>query len=80
MTHSIKKLVESLMVIGIELTDNGTNYVNNKCIACIKEKIIQNKIPKKSDVENPRRLYRIYSNVYKLFITNGHLLICDCLI
>jgi len=38
MTHSVKKLLESSMVIGIELIDNSTNHADGECIACIKEK------------------------------------------
>ena len=63
MTCSVKKLLESLMVTGIELIDNGTNWVDGKCIICIKGKTTQNIISKKSDVENPRRLHRIYSHI-----------------
>jgi len=63
MTCSIKKLLESLMVTRIELIDDGTNHVDGECIACIKEKTTQNVIPEKSNVENSRRLYKIYSNV-----------------
>ena len=37
-TYSVKKLLESSIVTGIELIDNGTNHVNGKCIACIKGK------------------------------------------
>jgi len=63
MTCSVKKLLESLIVTGIELIDDSTNRVDGKCIICIKEKTTQNIISKKSDVENPRRLHRIYSYI-----------------
>jgi len=63
MTRSIKKLLETSMVTGMELIDNGTNHADGECIACIKGKTTRNVIPKKSDVENPRRLHRIYSDV-----------------
>jgi len=63
MTCSVKKLLESSMVTGIELIDDSTNYADGECIACIKGKTTWNVIPKKSDVENSRRLHRIYSDV-----------------
>jgi len=56
------------MVIGIKLIDDRTNHVNGKCIACIKENII----PKRFDIENPKKLYRIYSNIYRLFDIEGY--------
>jgi len=67
MTHSVKKLLELSTVTGIELTDDRTNHVDGEYIACIKEKITQNIIPKRSDVENPRRLHRIYSDICEPF-------------
>jgi len=63
MTHSVKKLLELLMVTGIELINDSINQVDGKCIVCIKGKTTQNIISKKSDVENPRRLHRIYSHI-----------------
>jgi len=38
MTHSVKKLFESLMVTGMELIDDSTNHTDGECIACIKGK------------------------------------------
>ena len=38
-------------------------HPNEVCDTCIKGKRTRDVIPKKSDVENPRRLYRIYSDV-----------------
>jgi len=72
MTYSVKKLLESSMVTGMELIDNGTNHTDSECIACIKGKTTQNVIPKKSNVENPRRLHRIYSDVYGPFDIEGY--------
>jgi len=72
MTHSVKKLLESSIVIGMKLIDDGINHTDGECIACIKGKTTQNMIPKKSDVENPRRLYRIYSDVYGPFDIEGY--------
>jgi len=69
MTHSIKKLLETSMVTGMELIDDGTNHADGKCI---KEKTTWNVIPKKSDVENPRRLHRIYSDVCGPFDIKGY--------
>jgi len=72
MTCSVKKLLESSMVTGMELIDDGTNHADGECIACIKEKTTRNVIPKKSDVENPRRLHRIYSDVCGPFDIEGY--------
>ena len=71
-THSVKKLLESSMVTGIELIDNGTNHTDSECIACIKGKTTRNIIPKKYDVENPRRLHRIYSDICGPFDIEGY--------
>jgi len=72
MTHFVKKLLESSMVTGMELIDDSTNHADGECIACIKGKTTWNVIPKKSDVENPRRLHRIYSNVCGSFDIEGY--------
>ena len=72
MTCSIKKLLESSIVTEMELIDDSTNHTDSECIACIKEKTTWNMIPKKSDVENPRRLHRIYSNVCGPFDIKGY--------
>ena len=47
----------------MKIISNIPNNIDREYEACLKEKITWNVIPKKSDVENPRRLYRIYSNV-----------------
>ena len=72
MTYSIKKLLESSMVTEMELIDDSTNHTDGECIACIKEKTTQNVIPKKSDMENPRRLHRIYPDVCGPFDIKGY--------
>jgi len=72
MTRSVKKLLEISMVTGMELINNGINHADGECIVCIKGKTTRNVIPKKSDVENPRRLHRIYSNVCGLFDIEGY--------
>ena len=71
-THFVKKLLKSSMVTGMELIDDGTNYADGEYIACIKRKTTQNIIPKKSNVENPRRLHRIYSDVCRPFNIKGY--------
>jgi len=70
--HSVKKLLELSIVTGIELIDDGTNHTDGECIACIKGKTTWNIIPKKSNVENPRRLHRIYSDVCGPFDIKGY--------
>jgi len=72
MMCSVKKLLESSMVTGIELIDDGTNHADSECIAYIKGKITWNMISKKYNMENPRRLHRIYSNVYGPFDIEGY--------
>jgi len=72
MMHFVKKLFESSMVTGMELIDDSTNYADGEYIACIKEKITWNVISKKFNVENPRRLYRIYSNICGPFDIKGY--------
>ena len=44
---------------------------------CLKGKTTQNVIPKKSDVENPRRLHRIYLYVYGPCNMEGYSQCCD---
>jgi len=70
--YSIKKLHELSMVTKMELIDNSTNHANSEYIACIKGKITQNVIFEKSDIENPRRLHRIYFNICGPFDIKGY--------
>jgi len=72
MTCSVKKLLELSMVTGMELIDDSTNHVDGECIVCIKGKTTWNVIPKKFDMENPRRLHRIYSDVCGSFDIEGY--------
>jgi len=51
------------MVIGMKIIDNVLNHNNGECKAYLKGKTTWNVIPKKSDVENPKRLHKIYSDV-----------------
>jgi len=63
MTCSVLRLWDLSMVTGMEMTGNAPDNIDGKYEACLKKKTTQNVIPKKSDVENPRRLHRIYSDV-----------------
>jgi len=56
----------------MEITDNTLNYNDGEYEVYLKEKTTWNVIPKKSDVENPRRLHRIYSDVYGPFDVEGY--------
>ena len=60
------------MVTGIEITDDVPNDINREYEVCLKGKTTWNVIPKKSDVENPQRLYKIYSDVYESFDVEGY--------
>jgi len=60
------------MVTGMEMTGDAPDDIDGECKACLKGKITQNVIPKKSDVENPRRLHRIYSDVCGPFDVEGY--------
>jgi len=71
MTRSVK-LLELSIVTGIELIDDSTNHADGKCIVCIKGKTTRNVIPKKSNMENPRRLHRIYSDICGPFDIEGY--------
>jgi len=72
MTPSIRKLVKKSMVSEIETENNKHSGVDAQCIPCLKRKRTCDVIPKKSNVENPRRLHRIYSDVYGPFDVKGY--------
>jgi len=72
MTQFIRKLAKKSIVLGIEAKNIKHSSVNAQCIPYLKEKRTHGVIPKKSNVENPRRLHRIYSNVYGLFDVKGY--------
>jgi len=72
MTQSIRKLAEKSMVLGIEAENNKRSGMDAQCIPCLKGKKTRDVIPKKSNVENPRRLHRIYSDVCGPFDVEGH--------
>jgi len=60
------------MVTEMKIISNVPNNIDREYETCLKEKITWNMIPKKSDVENPWRLYRIYSDVYESFDVEGY--------
>ena len=72
MTQSIKKLVDQSMVTGMEAETEEDGAAHTHCISCLKGKRTRDVIPKKSDVENPRRLHRIYSDVCGPFDVEGY--------
>jgi len=60
------------MVTGIKITDNALNHNGREYEVYLKGKTTWKVIPKKSDVKNPRRLHRIYSDVYGPFDIEGY--------
>jgi len=72
MTPSIRKLVKKSMVSGIEAENSKRSSVDAQCIPCLKRKRTRDVILKKSNVENPRRLHRIYSDMCGPFDVEGY--------
>ena len=72
MRRSIQKLSDKSMVTSLEIIDTGTTEANELCALCLKGKSTQSVISKKSDVDNPRRLYRLFSDVCGPFDVEGH--------
>jgi len=72
MIHSVLRLWDLSMVTGMEMTDDAPDDIDGECEACLKGKTTRNVIPKKSDIENPRRLHRIYSDVCGPFDVEGY--------
>jgi len=72
MTCLVLRLQDLSMVTGIKITDDVPNDINREYEVCLKGKTTWNVIPKKSDVENPRRLHRIYSDVCGPFDVEGY--------
>ena len=72
MMQSIKKLIDQSMVTGMEAETEKDGAVHTHCISCLKGKRTRDVILKKSDVENPRRLHRIHSNVCGPFDVEGY--------
>ena len=63
MMQSIKKLINQSMVTGMEAKMEKNSAAHTHCISCLKGKRTRDIIPKKLDIENPRRLHRVYSDV-----------------
>jgi len=55
------------MVTGLEITNKETTDTDEHYIPCLKGKTTCNIIPKKSDVENPKRLHKVFLDVYGPF-------------
>ena len=72
MTQSIRKLSDQSIVMGLEITNEETTDADEHCIPCLKEKTTHNVIPKKSDIENPKRLHRVFSDVCGPFDVKGY--------
>ena len=72
-TQSVKKLVDQSMVTGMEAKMEKDGAEHTHCISYLKGKRTRDVIPKKSDVKNPRRLHRIYSDVCGPFDVEGYL-------
>ena len=71
MRRSIQKLSDKSMVTGLEIIDTGTTEANEPCASYLKGKSTQSVISKKSDVDNLRRLYRLFSDVCGPFDVEG---------
>jgi len=72
MTWSIRKLSDQSIVTGLEITNEETTDTDEHCIPCLKGKTTRNVIPKKSDVKNPKRLHRVFSDVCGPFDVEGY--------
>jgi len=60
------------MVTDLDITDMGSGDLKELCKLCLKGKSTHNIIPKKLDVENPRRLHRVFSDICRPFDIEGH--------
>jgi len=72
MTRSVKKLLYKSMVTGLDIADTISRDLKEPCELCLKGKSTHNVIPKKSDVENPWRLHRVFSDVCGPFDIEEH--------
>ena len=72
MICSVLRLRDLSMVTGMEITGDAPDNIDGKYEACLKGKTTRNVILKKSDIENPRRLHRIYSDVCGPFDVEGY--------
>ena len=60
---TVKKLSKKQMVKGMEIDEHDDEDETHQCSTCLKGKMTWQPIPKVSDIENPRILHRIYSNI-----------------
>jgi len=60
---TVKKLFKKQMVKGMEIDKHDNKDETHQCSTCIKGKMIQQPIPKVSDIENPCILHHIYSDI-----------------
>jgi len=52
------------MVKEIEINEHDDEDKTHQCSTCLKDKMIQQPIPKVSDTENPHILHCVYSDIY----------------
>jgi len=60
---TVKKLSKKQMVKGMEIDEHDDKDETHQCSTCLKGKMTRQPIPKVSDIENPRILHCIYSNI-----------------
>jgi len=60
---TVKKLFKKQMVKGMEIDKHDNKDETHQCSTCIKGMMTQQPIPKVSDIENPRILHHIYSDI-----------------
>ena len=60
---TVKKLFKKQMVKGMEIDEHNDKDDTHQCSICFKGKMTQQPIPKISDIENPRILHCIYSDI-----------------
>ena len=60
------------MVTGLDIANTGKKDIKEPCVSYLKGKSTRNVISKKSDVKNPRRLHRLFSDVCGPFDIEGH--------
>jgi len=60
---TVKKLSKKQMVKGMEIDKHDDEDETHQCSTCLKGKMTQQLIPKVSNIENPRILHHIYSDI-----------------
>jgi len=60
---TVKKLSKKQMVKGMEIDEHDDEDETHQCSTCLKGKMTQQPIPKVSNIENPRILHCIYSDI-----------------